>query len=361
MKKFISLYVCMFLIIPVFAQTNFQNLSLEKALEKASDENKLVFVDCYTSWCGPCKIMAKEVLPLKEVGDFLNERFVCVKYDMEQGKGPEIAKKYNVEAYPTFLLLNVDGSLVNTIVGMTSTGNEFVYKVKLALGDISTVKMDSLYAAGNRMTRFVLSYLKALEATKQYEKAKAVTTDLMKSLGDGQKSYITYWFLYENPEISPVGSENINYLLSHVDNFRKSVGVEPVNAKLAAMFETQLEDMIRGRNKETDVAEVEVIEKNMKACNLPDKDYLYDYVALLKGMFLADTDMAFAAIMKIYPMMKEEKLSYLYFRPITFLKEKWNEQQKKDLVALSLSLSPKVEKVVLQDGLKYFAREIEKY
>ena len=106
MKKFISLYVCMFLIIPVFAQTNFQNLSLEKALEKASDENKLVFVDCYTSWCGPCKIMAKEVLPLKEVGDFLNERFVCVKYDMEQGKGPEIAKKYNVEAYPTFLLLN---------------------------------------------------------------------------------------------------------------------------------------------------------------------------------------------------------------------------------------------------------------
>ncbi len=170
-----------------------------------------------------------------------------------------------------------------------------------------------------------------------------------------------YFPLYENPEISPVGSENINYLLSHVDNFRKSVGVEPVNAKLAAMFETQLEDMIRGRNKETDVAEVEVIEKNMKACNLPDKDYLYDYVALLKGMFLADTDMAFAAIMKIYPMMKEEKLSYLYFRPITFLKEKWNEQQKKDLVALSLSLSPKVEKVVLQDGLKYFAREIEKY
>lgn len=78
-----------------------------------------------------------------------------------------------MEAYPTFLLLNVDGSLVNTIVGMTSTGNEFVYKVKLALGDISTVKMDSLYAAGNRMTRFVLSYLKALEATKQYEEGKS--------------------------------------------------------------------------------------------------------------------------------------------------------------------------------------------
>ena len=361
MKKFVLLYVCMFLIIPVFAQTNFQDLSLVKALEKAKSENKLVFIDCYTSWCGPCKIMAKEVLPQKEVGDFLNERFVSVKYDMEKGEGPEIAKKYKVDAYPTFLLLNADGSLLNSIVGMTPTGGEFIYKVKLALGEISTVKMDSVYAAGNRMTRFVLSYLKALEATKQYDKAKMVTVDLMKNLSDSQKSYATYWFLYENPEISPVGSENINYLLSHVDNFRKGVGIEPVNAKLTSMFETQLEDMIRGRNKTTDIADVEAVEKNLKACNLPGKEYLYDYVALLKGMFSSDGDAAFAAFMKIFPTMKEEKLGYLYFRPITFLKGKWSDQQKKELIDLSLKLSPKVKNVVLQDGLKYFAEEIKKY
>ena len=98
MKKFVLLFIYMFLIVHVFAQTNFQELSLEKALEKAKGEGKgkMVFIDSYTSWCGPCKIMAKEVLPLKEVGDFLNERFVCVKYDMEKGEGPEIAKKYRV-------------------------------------------------------------------------------------------------------------------------------------------------------------------------------------------------------------------------------------------------------------------------
>ena len=361
MKKFVLLYVCMFLMIPVFAQTNFQDLSLVKALELAKSEKKLVFIDCYTSWCGPCKIMAKEVLPQKEVGDFLNERFVCVKYDMEEGEGPEIAKRYKVDAYPTFLLLNADGDLINPIVGMTPAGGEFIYKVKLALGEISTVKMDSLYAAGNRMTRFVLSYLKALEATKQYDKAKVVTTDLMKNLSDSQKSYATYWFLYENPKISPVGSENINYLLRHVDNFRKGVGVEPVNAKLTSMFENQLEDMIRGRNKTIDIADVEVVEKNLKACNLPGKDYLYDYVALLKGMFSYDADVAFAAFMKIYPTMKEKKLNYLYFRPITFLKGKWNDQQKKELIDLSLKLSPKMENIVLQNGLKYFADEIKKF
>ena len=348
MKKFVLLYVCMFLMIPVFAQTNFQDLSLVKALELAKSEKKLVFIDCYTSWCGPCKIMAKEVLPQKEVGDFLNERFVCVKYDMEEGEGPEIAKRYKVDAYPTFL-------------GMTPAGGEFIYKVKLALGEISTVKMDSLYAAGNRMTRFVLSYLKALEATKQYDKAKVVTANLVKELGASQTAYVTYWFLYENPEISPVGSENINYLLSHVDDFRKGVGVEPVNAKLASMFETQLEDMIRGKNKTTDIADVVVVEKHLKACNLPGKDYLYDYVALLKGMFSYDADVAFAAFMKIYPTMKEKKLNYLYFRPITFLKGKWNDQQKKELIDLSLKLSPKMENIVLQNGLKYFADEIKKF
>ena len=290
MKKIILFIVSSLFITSLYAQTKFQELSLTKALELAKSEKKLVFIDCYTSWCGPCKIMAKEVLPQKEVGDFLNELFVCVKYDMEEGEGPELAKKYKVDAYPTFLLLNADGDLINSIVGMTPMGGEFIYKVKLALGEISTVKMDSMYAVGNRMTRFVLSYLKALEATKQYDKAKVVTTDLMKNLSDSQKSYATYWFLYENPKISPVGSENINYLLRHVDNFRKGVGVEPVNAKLTSMFENQLEDMIRGRNKTIDIADVEVVEKNLKACNLPGKDYLYDYVALLKGMFSYDAD-----------------------------------------------------------------------
>lgn len=361
MKKFVLLYIYMFLVLSVFAQTNFQELSLEKALERAKVEGKMVFIDCYTSWCGPCKIMAKEILPLKEVGDFLNERFVCVKYDMEQGEGPEITKKYTVDAYPTFLLLNADGSLINPIVGMTPSGQEFIYKVKLALGEISTVKMDSLYAAGNRVSRFVLSYLKALEATKQYDKAQVVTAELMKNLGDSQKSYVTYWFLYENQNISPVGTENINYLLNHVDNFRKGVGVEPVNAKLVSIFETQLEDMIRGRNKTTNMADLESIEKDLKACNLPGKDYLYDYVALLKGMFSLDADTTFAAFMRIFPTMEEDKLSYLYFRPIIFLKRQWSEQQKKELIDLSLKLSPKVKNVVLRDGLKYFAEEIKKY
>ena len=355
MKKFVLLFFCMFLMVRLFAQTNFRELNLAKALESANSEGKMVLVDCYTSWCGPCKIMASKILPQKEVGDFLNERFVCVKYDMEKGEGPEIAKKYGVEAYPTFLLLRADGTLIQPLVGMTSTGEEFVYKVKLALGDISTVKMDSLYASGNRMTRFVLSYLKALQATKQFDKARTVSNELVKSLNDSQKAYVTYWFIYEDINISPIGSENMEYLLEHVDNFRKGVGVEPVNAKLAALFETRLEDILRGRNKNASLTEVEKIGQQLEACNLPGREDLSDYVVLAKAMITKDAGQALPVCKKLFIPMSDEKLAYLYFHPILTLKGKWSDAHKKELDKMSKELSKRVKNVVLKDPLLNFA------
>lgn len=51
--------------------TRFENITLEEALAKATKKEKaggkspkLIFVDCYTSWCGPCKKMASQVFPL---------------------------------------------------------------------------------------------------------------------------------------------------------------------------------------------------------------------------------------------------------------------------------------------------------
>ena len=336
MKKFVLLFFCMFLMVRLFAQTNFRELNLAKALESANSEGKMVLVDCYTSWCGPCKIMASKILPLKEVGDFLNERFVCVKYDMEKEEGPEIAKKYGVEAYPTFLLLRADGTLIHPLVGMT-------------------VKMDSLYASGNRMTRFVLSYLKALQATKQFDKARTVSNELVKSLNDSQKAYVTYWFIYEDINISPIGSENMAYLLEHVDNFRKGVGVEPVNAKLAALFETRLEDILRGRNKNASLTEVEKIGQQLEACNLPGREDLSDYVVLAKAMIMKDAGQALPVCKKLFIPMSDEKLAYLYFHPILTLKGKWSDAHKKELDKMSKELSKRVKNVVLKDGLLNFA------
>ena len=63
MKKFVLLFGCVCFCLSVFAQTNFQDISFSEALKKTKEENKMVFVDCYTSWCGPCKYMADKVFP----------------------------------------------------------------------------------------------------------------------------------------------------------------------------------------------------------------------------------------------------------------------------------------------------------
>lgn len=86
-------------------------------LKKAKTENKIVFVDAFTTWCGPCKTMAKNIFPQKEVGDVFNAKFVNAKIDMEKGEGPEIAKKYGVQAYPTYIFVNGDGELVHRSLG----------------------------------------------------------------------------------------------------------------------------------------------------------------------------------------------------------------------------------------------------
>ena len=77
----------------------------------------MIFMDCYTSWCGPCKGLAQNVFPQPKVGEFLNSNLVCCKYDMEKGEGIEIAKKYKVRAYPTFLILDGDGNELGRVVG----------------------------------------------------------------------------------------------------------------------------------------------------------------------------------------------------------------------------------------------------
>lgn len=95
----------------------FTSGTFDELLAKAKAENKLVFIDGYTSWCGPCKMLAKQTFPQKEVGEYMNPRFVSAQIDMERGEGPELAKRFNISAYPTMLILRSDGSLVEKIVG----------------------------------------------------------------------------------------------------------------------------------------------------------------------------------------------------------------------------------------------------
>lgn len=95
----------------------FLDISFEQALKKAKKEKKLIFVDAYAVWCGPCKWMEANTFSEKEVGDVFNEKFINLKIDMEKGEGPELARKYSVRAYPTLFLIDGDGKVIKRILG----------------------------------------------------------------------------------------------------------------------------------------------------------------------------------------------------------------------------------------------------
>lgn len=101
-------------------------------LAKAKAEGKMVFLDCYTTWCGPCRMMANTIFTKSEVGEYFNKHFVSYKLDMERGEGPALGKKYGVKAFPTMLFMDAEGNVRHTIVGSKSA-NELIEEAKAAL------------------------------------------------------------------------------------------------------------------------------------------------------------------------------------------------------------------------------------
>ncbi|MEX2596135.1 MAG: thioredoxin family protein [Salibacteraceae bacterium] len=89
----------------------------EEALEMAEKEDKMIFLDAYAVWCGPCKLLKKNVFTDEGVGNFYNKNFINFEMDMERGIGPKMAQQFRVTAYPTLLFVKADGSVANKAVG----------------------------------------------------------------------------------------------------------------------------------------------------------------------------------------------------------------------------------------------------
>ena len=92
--------------------------TFDEALAKAKQENKLVFVDFYATWCGPCKQMAEKVFTDEEVGKYMNDKFVCMQIDVEkEGWQKETARNFNVTVLPTLIFFKADASVASRLAG----------------------------------------------------------------------------------------------------------------------------------------------------------------------------------------------------------------------------------------------------
>lgn len=163
MKKQLLIISALFISALGFSQgIEFEHGTWKEVLEKAKQINKPVFVDVYTSWCGPCKKMSKEIFPLAEVGQVYNASFVCYQIDAEKGEGIEIAKKYAVTSYPTYLFIKVDGTLFSRSLGSMPAEN-FIAVSKSAIADMNDPKplseWEKQYAEKKNDPAFMLDYI----------------------------------------------------------------------------------------------------------------------------------------------------------------------------------------------------------
>ena len=91
---------------------------MRAAKAMAAAEGKMIFIDCYTVWCGPCKWMSANTFKDPSVAALFNDKFINLKVEMEKdADGKELAMKYEVRAYPTLLIIDSKGKLIRKIVG----------------------------------------------------------------------------------------------------------------------------------------------------------------------------------------------------------------------------------------------------
>lgn len=110
--------------------TKFQNITLEEAIAKATQENKHVFIECHTDGCVPCKMMKDKVFPHDKMAEYLNKEFVSISVDNENGDGPQIMEKYDVQMFPTYIILKPNGDLCDIIMSTETDIDLFIEKIE---------------------------------------------------------------------------------------------------------------------------------------------------------------------------------------------------------------------------------------
>ncbi|MDE6070828.1 MAG: thioredoxin family protein [Alistipes sp.] len=114
------------------AQVKFETCSTDAVREAAIAQGKLVFIDLYASWCPPCKMMERVVFSRKDIGRFMDERFVAAKYDTDEEPGKTLLARYGNRSIPLYLIFDTRGELLGRIQG-ASAPDEFTAAVEKIL------------------------------------------------------------------------------------------------------------------------------------------------------------------------------------------------------------------------------------
>lgn len=270
MKKIIYSIALIFVAISISAQNNaikFEEGTWAEIVAKAQKENKPIFLDAYAVWCGPCKWMAANVFTNKEVAELFNTKFINAKIDMEKGEGVKLAQRFQVQAYPTLLIINSGGEVLHRACGALQT-EEFI-KWAIESFDVENrfSTLQAKYENGERSSEFILKYIEMLD--KACINAEKVAEEYLNSLKDEALYEKNNWSIF-NSYIWNSESRSFKFVTEKYSKFFDLYG-DKVNDKIVNVYRRKIATAIRKKDDDAYAANMKIL----KSLNFPQSEKVH--------------------------------------------------------------------------------------
>lgn len=208
----------------------FRQISFDDALAAAKKENKPIFMDCYTVWCGPCKWMSANVFPDAKVAELYNDKYINVKINMEKGEGILFAKAYDVRAYPTLMFIDAKGNMVHKAVGSRPVDGFVALGEAASDPDQQVGSLAQKYEGGNRDADFLMNYAKAMKSAN------------MEGSADVAEEYLTSQKDWDT-------ETNMKFIFDMVDFNMESKMFKHMNENRTAYYKVMKKDEVNDKLK----------------------------------------------------------------------------------------------------------------
>ena len=312
----------------------FENTSFQEALNKAKASKKLLFVDCYTSWCGPCKRLAKDVFTNNDVADYFNKNFVSFKIDCEKGEGPELAKRFGVSGYPTLVFLDGNGKVMIKLVG-GSDAPKFLERVKKELDpQQSLMSKEKRYVDGERTPDLILDLISSYKKNNETRKASRVSIDFLSTLNENELLTKEMWEIVRYYYVSTYHSKWWDFIIQHSDDYAKLVGKDAISAKIGETMHPYLFGFAVGKRQLKDKAEWEEYKALLDQFQPQNRATLYHFLELGKNASFESFDKYFKTLQQVIPVLDSREHYRVFSNVEKFIKEHASEDQKKQFILL---------------------------
>jgi len=251
MRFLISIYSILILLISqslVVGQSStgivFQYKTYQSLLDQSKSENKLIFLDLSASWCGPCKLMEKQVFTDDSVAEFYNKNFICAKYDMEKGEGKMIAEKYAVTSVPTFIFISHSEEVAHKHVG-SLTKSTFIELGKSALDPTNRLDFyKKHYLSDKTNIESVSNYVNVL--TKNRLDTKPIVIDFLDRTSKNNLLQPEYINLIIN-NLSKDSTAYFTFILQNRDSIKQYYSSKEVDYFIFSVYYQEALKTLKGK------------------------------------------------------------------------------------------------------------------